>query len=108
HIEVQADAELQRDELAWQLGHLRVSRDKTQTDLDHDRLRLSGIEEHRRQLENRLCQIQDNTNQLNDGTAGAVTPPEAELTELRSAINVARQKLEQLKNRVASQPTTYS
>ncbi len=107
--EASADAALRRDELAWELGHLRDSRDKTQTDLDHERLRLSGIEEHRRQLENRLRQIQENTNLLHGGAAGAiVTSPEAELTEIRSAINVAREKLEQLKNRVASQPPTYS
>ena len=45
---VRAGAQLQRQMAEWRLQHLRESRQKTQAELDQQRLRLSGVEEHRR------------------------------------------------------------
>ena len=51
------EASMTRETIAWRLQHLATSREKTQVDLDHERLRLSGIEEHIRSLEKQLGEL---------------------------------------------------
>jgi hypothetical protein len=106
----QSDAEEARDTLVWQIGHLRTSRDKTQADLDRQRLRLSGVEEYRRQLEQRLRELQQAAARLDDPQANAVGPQdfERELADLNAQIRAAQEQLAAAQERAADQAPAYS
>jgi hypothetical protein len=104
-----AEDELRRDALAWQLEHLRVSRDKTQVDLDHARLRLGGIEEHRRNLEARLVDLKRAVSELDVlESATHRSAPANELARLKAEIDAARRELDDTRRRIRDQPQTYS
>ena len=106
----QSDAQDRRDTLAWQIDHLRVSRDKTQTDLDRERLRLSGVEEHRRQLEARLRELQRAAAQLDDAgsTASHGRNTKEELAKLHAEIQRAKERLAEARQIAAGHAPAYS
>ncbi|MEX2138662.1 MAG: hypothetical protein WD894_05335 [Pirellulales bacterium] len=105
-----SDAEDHRDTLVWQIGHLRISREKTQLDLDRERLRLSGVEEHRRELETRLRELQRAAAQLDDvrSTASDGRPIEQELAKLNAEIQSAKEQLAEARQAAAGQAPAYS
>jgi hypothetical protein len=107
--DAEADARLRRVAAEWRLKHLRESREKTQADLDRQRLRLSGVEEHRRQLEAELKQLQRSTAEFEklrtevdqDGAA-------EESARLAAEIETAREALAQARRRAADRAPAYS
>jgi hypothetical protein len=105
-----SDAEDDRGTLVWQIGHLRVSREKTQADLDRERLRLSGVEEHRRQLETRLRDLQRAATQFDDvrSTASDSRSIEEELAKLNAEIQSAQDQLADASQRAAGRAPAYS
>jgi hypothetical protein len=108
--ELRAEEELQREALAWQLGHLRESRDKTQVDLDHARLRLSGVEEHRRNLEARLAELKREASRLEalNGDGDPAAAARDELVQINRAVEAAQKELDEARRRVGKQTQTYS
>jgi hypothetical protein len=105
---MRASAEQRRDDLNWQIGHLRESRDKTQTDLDRERLRLSGIEEHRRQLEAKLREIQQALAQFDNPQSANSAQEEVEVAQLKKQVEQARADLEKARLDAAGRAQAYS
>jgi hypothetical protein len=105
----QLDAELRRDMAEWRLRHLRESREKTQADLNQERLRLSGVEEHRRQLETRFKQLQQAAAGLdNTQRASAQAHDAEELEKLKVELDSARRKLAEVRARATSHAPAYT
>jgi hypothetical protein len=107
--EQQVQARLRRQMAEWRLQHLRESRGKTQTELDHQRLRLSGVEEHRRRLEAQLKQLQLAATELDklrtdDARGGAAN----ELEQVSAEIESARGELAEAQARAARRAPAYS
>jgi hypothetical protein len=104
------DAELRRDTLAWELSHLEISREKTQSDLNAERLRLSGVEEHRRQLEAQLAELMRAASELENWQPGisAGAQAAAELAQVQAAIAAAREQLAALRDQAAASAPAYS
>ena len=107
---VQTGAAERRDALSWQIEHLRVSREKTQADLDRERRRLSGVEEHRRQLESRLRDLQRTAATLADVQSTSSDRPDlaANLAKLQAEIQSAQQRLAEVGQNAAGRATAYS
>jgi hypothetical protein len=108
-VEAQVQTELLRETAVWRLEHLRTSREKTQADLDRERLRLSSVEEHRRQLEAELSKLQREAAQLED-SASSVSPPfdSEDLAKLNAQIEAARQRLAETRRRAGDRAPAYS
>jgi hypothetical protein len=102
--------ELRRGALVWQLEHLQTSRDKTQVDLDNERLRLSGVEEHRRQLEAQLAELERAAAELDRLQADDGSPADStdDLAKLNRAIRSAHDQLAATRQQAASQAPAYS
>jgi hypothetical protein len=104
-----ADARLRRVTAEWRLKHLRESRAKTQADLDRQRLRLSGVEEHRRQLEAKLKQLQISAAQLEELQPAVDQDGAAqELARLAVEIESASKALAEARRRAADRAPAYS
>jgi hypothetical protein len=108
--ELAEQVELRRGELSWQLEHLQTSRDKTQADLDKERLRLSGVEEHRRQLEAQLAELQRAAAELDklEANGDFASDAASELAKLNSAIQSAGEQLAAARQQAAGQSPAYS
>jgi hypothetical protein len=107
--ESEADHKLRRVTAEWRLTHLRESRDKTQADLDRQRLRLSGVEEHRRQLEAQLRELQRNAAEFDELQPGVDQDGVAEeLAKLMAEIESARRALAEARQGAGNQPPAYS
>ena len=105
----QARAKLRRDMAEWRLQHLRESRQKTQAELDQQRLRLSGVEEHRRQLETQLKNLQLAATQLDKPQPQDLQGQSAdELQQVRSEIESARRDLAESESRAGNRAPAYS
>lgn len=105
------DRELARGAIEWQLEHLRTSRDKTQRDLDHARLKLAGVEEHQRSLEKRLRELQaeaKNLEKLGETNEPSRAAEEADLSRLAAEIVAARERLRKAQTDAANQPPSYA
>jgi hypothetical protein len=106
--EERAMAELRRDEIAWQLAHLRTSRDLTQEDLNQERLKLSGVEQHRRQLQSKLEELARAAKQLEALQQGSGQVEGQELAQIIAEIESAREELETARKRAAEAPPAYA
>jgi hypothetical protein len=103
------EAAMVRDTIAWRLEHLMISREKTQADLDRERLRLSGIEEHIRSLDARLGVLRQSLAELDDA-AGQESAEELtrEINRLNAAIAAARARLEEAGKAASGRGPAYS
>ncbi len=89
----QEQDELDADYFRWRSAHLRETRDKTKSDLEAERLKLSHIEEHQRRLEGRLAELKIAAIELEktgEATASEQSQKEAELAEVQAEIQRVR------------------
>jgi hypothetical protein len=107
--EAKRELKIRREMAEWRLQHLRESRQKTQIDLDQERLRLSGVEEHRRQLEAQLKKLQRAAADFDELQGEEQSSRVAtELAQLNVEIESARQQLNDAKARAADRAPSYS
>lgn len=89
------DLETAREMARWRIAELKVSRNKTEAQLTEARLKLSGIEDHARQLREKLSQLKTAFAQLESSKDGLQqrSQQESELARLRSQIEDAKRRL---------------
>ncbi len=104
------EAAMTRDTIAWRLQHLTTSREKTQVDLDHERLRLSGVEEHIRSLEKQLGALRQSLAQLDAGSmqSDSLEAKQLELQRIAAAIASALARLDAARKAAAERAPAYS
>lgn len=111
HSAVEPDREKhqqQIEKLDWELNVLQASREQKQKELSDERLRLSGVEEHIRQLEDELRNLSAKVEAIqNQGLPTDPAADAAKLEQLRAEIVAKRAELEQVRREVAERPRSH-
>ena len=89
------ELESAREMARWRISELKVSRDKTEADMAKVRLQLGGVEDHARQLREKLGQLKTAFAQLeaSKGNQQQRAQLKLELVQLRDKIEDAKRRL---------------
>ena len=105
-----AEHEADRELVAWRIEQLRASRDAAASRVAEERLKLGQIEDHARQLKDRLAQLQTTWNDLHSlgDTAAQSDALRAELEVRRREIREAQGQLAEARAAAAERRTSYA
>jgi hypothetical protein len=103
------ELESAREMARWRISELKVSRDKTEADMAKVRLQLGGVEDHARQLREKLGQLKTAFAQLeaSKGNQQQRAQLKLELVQLRDKIEDAKRRLAEAQ-RKEKKPSSYA
>ncbi|MBM4092733.1 MAG: hypothetical protein FJ276_25490, partial [Planctomycetes bacterium] len=102
---------MEREDYEWQSAQLEQQRQEAKESVEENRLVLSHLEQHIRELEHRWKQLKDEAADLQARVQGGGQDQavmQAELATLRDRIAATKQELEAAKERAASRPPAYA
>ncbi len=106
-----ADAKSEREMAQWRIEQIRVSRKKTEADIETARLELGHLEDHSRRLKSKIAELEKTIGEIDrsggvDGEKRVATS--AELEELRKQITEAEKQLADAKIRTAGKKRSFA
>ena len=109
--ELVSEMQLELDDFVWQSDLMRESLKATAKQTAEERLRLSGIEDHIRQLRDEIKLAQQSANDLaNQGSLSqqSASQTQAVIEDLQGQIATAEIQLQEAKDAIANTPKTYA
>jgi hypothetical protein len=110
-VEQRADAKVERETLDWQIEQLKQSRQATEAQLAEMRLNLGHIEDHSRQLGERISQLQaagKNLAGLGSVMTQRLVGTHEELDDVRKRIAHAERRLTEARQEALRRPRSYA
>ena len=110
-VEQQADAKVERETVDWQIDQLKQSREATEAQLSEMRLNLGHVEDHARQLRERINQLQaagKNLAGLSSAMTQRLVGTQEELDEVRKRVVHAERRLTETRQGASRGPRSYA